>query len=120
MTGTVKCRITGANSCWYAEATQLNHQTRCTLWRLSTAFIIAFCFMVAEIVGGILSGSLAILTDAAHLLTDLGAFAVGIMTTLYSSRPGRGRKSFGLHRAQVLGSLLAVDLNWVAGECMYR
>lgn len=42
--------------------------------------IICFFFMIAEIVGGIMSDSLAILTDAAHMLSDVGGFAISILS----------------------------------------
>ena len=58
--------------------------------------------MVVEVVGGILANSLAIATDAAHLLTDLASFMVSLFSIWLASRPSTQRMSFGWHRAEVL------------------
>ena len=57
--------------------------------------------MVVEVVGGILANSLAIATDAAHLLTDLASFMVSLFSIWLASRPSTQKMSFGWHRAEV-------------------
>lgn len=69
--------------------------------------------MVAEIVGGILANSLAVATDAAHLLTDFASFMISIVAIYMSSRPATKRMSFGWYRAEVMGALISVLLIWV-------
>ena len=58
--------------------------------------------MVVEVIGGILANSLAIATDAAHLLTDLASFMVSLFSIWLASRPSTQRMSFGWHRAEVI------------------
>ena len=48
--------------------------------KLAIVVIICFGFMIVEIIGGIISGSLAILTDAAHMLSDVGGFMISMMS----------------------------------------
>ena len=57
--------------------------------------------MVVEVVGGILANSLAIATDAAHLLTDLASFMISLFSIWLASRPSTQQMSFGWHRAEV-------------------
>lgn len=68
-------------------------------WRLCAASAICFIFMVAEVVGGHVAGSLAILTDAAHLLIDLTSFLLSLFSLWLSSRPPSKRLTFGWYRA---------------------
>ncbi|RVE67192.1 hypothetical protein OJAV_G00114550 [Oryzias javanicus] len=76
--------------------------------------------MVAEIVGGYLAGSLAVMTDAAHLLTDLTSFIISLFSLWLSSKPATQRLSFGWHRAEILGALLSVFTIWlVTGVLVY-
>src|SRR5205085_4788941 len=69
--------------------------------------------MVAEAVGGILSNSLAIATDAAHLLTDLASFLISLFSIFLASRPASKKFNFGWYRAEVVGALTSVLLIWV-------
>ncbi|XP_051016508.1 proton-coupled zinc antiporter SLC30A8 isoform X2 [Acomys russatus] len=82
-------------------------------WRLCAASAICFVFMVAEVVGGHVAGSLAILTDAAHLLIDLTSFLLSLFSLWLSSRPPSKRLTFGWYRAEILGALLSVLCIWV-------
>ena len=69
--------------------------------------------MIAEVVGGILSNSLAIATDAAHLLTDFASFMISLFAIWVAGRPSSERMSFGWHRAEVLGAMVSVLMIWV-------
>ena len=69
--------------------------------KLIIASILCIVFMVVEVVGGVLSRSLAIATDAAHLLTDLASFMISLFSIWLASRPSTQRMSFGWHRAEV-------------------
>lgn len=68
--------------------------------------------MVAECVGGYLSDSLAIMTDAAHLLSDLLAFVISIYALLVGQRAPTDKLTFGSHRAEIVGALTSVILIW--------
>ncbi|XP_059220782.1 proton-coupled zinc antiporter SLC30A2 isoform X2 [Stomoxys calcitrans] len=69
-------------------------------------------FMICEIVGGIWSNSLAIATDAAHLLTDFASFMISLFAIWIAGRPSTQRMSFGWYRAEVIGALASVVMIW--------
>ena len=80
--------------------------------KLAIVVIICFGFMIIEIIGGIISGSLAILTDAAHMLSDVGGFMISMMSIWISQKRPTVGSSFGYHRAEVLGALASVLIIW--------
>ncbi|TRZ15574.1 hypothetical protein HGM15179_011505 [Zosterops borbonicus] len=69
--------------------------------------------MVGEALGGYLAHSLAILTDAAHLLTDFASIMISLFALWVSSRPPTKTMNFGWYRAEILGALLSVLSIWV-------
>jgi cobalt-zinc-cadmium efflux system protein len=70
--------------------------------KLSLALIVAF--MAAEIVVGLLASSLALLSDAAHMLTDAAALALALLAARLATRPAGGSMTFGLGRAEILSA----------------
>ncbi|XP_055902925.1 proton-coupled zinc antiporter SLC30A2 isoform X2 [Eupeodes corollae] len=80
--------------------------------KLIIASILCVFFMVAEIIGGYLSNSLAIATDAAHLLTDFASFMISLFAIWIAGRPSTQRMSFGWYRAEVIGALASVVMIW--------
>lgn len=68
--------------------------------------------MSMEIVGGFMANSLAIATDAAHLLTDFASFMISLFAIYVASRPATKKMSFGWHRAEVIGATASVLLIW--------
>ena len=87
-----------------------NAAARKKLWVVS---ILCLCFMVLEIIGGFLANSLAIMTDAAHLLSDLASFLISIFALWLATRAPTSRLSFGFHRAEILGALISVIMIWL-------
>ncbi|XP_018795171.1 PREDICTED: zinc transporter 2 isoform X1 [Bactrocera latifrons] len=81
--------------------------------KLIIASILCLVFMVCEIIGGILSNSLAIATDAAHLLTDFASFMISLFAIWIAGRPSTQRMSFGWYRAEVIGAMASVVMIWV-------
>ncbi|KAH8409938.1 hypothetical protein KR009_001450, partial [Drosophila setifemur] len=81
--------------------------------KLIIASVLCLVFMIAEIVGGVLSNSLAIATDAAHLLTDFASFMISLFAIWIAGRPSTQRMSFGWYRAEVIGALASVFMIWV-------
>ncbi|XP_075552620.1 proton-coupled zinc antiporter SLC30A2-like isoform X2 [Dermacentor variabilis] len=76
--------------------------------------------MLFELVGGILANSLAIATDAAHLLTDFASFMISLFSLWMGARPATKRLSFGWYRAEVIGALTSVIMIWaVTGVLVY-
>lgn len=66
-----------------------------------------------KILGGYFSSSLAIATDAAHLLTDFASFMISLFSLWMATRPATKKMSFGWYRAEVIGALTSVLLIWV-------
>ena len=92
---------------------------------LATALTLTASVMVVQIIGAILSGSLALLADAAHMFTDAAALVVALIATAIASRPADDRRTFGYQRAEVLGALangviLIVLCAWVGIEAVQR
>lgn len=93
--------------------------------RVAIAAILTFTFMIAEVVGGVISGSLALLADAAHMLTDAGSLVLAWIGFKLAERPADPTRSFGWGRFKVLAAfvngltllLLAV---WIVYEAIQR
>jgi cobalt-zinc-cadmium efflux system protein len=62
--------------------------------------------LVAEAVGGVLTGSLAVLADAGHLLSDTGAIGLALFAAALAARPAGGRMTFGYQRSEILAALV--------------
>lgn len=92
---------------------------------LAIALSLTATVMVVQVVGAILTGSLALLADAAHMFTDAAALVVALIATAIAARPADDRRTFGYQRAEVLGALvngivLIVLSLWVAFEAVQR
>jgi cobalt-zinc-cadmium efflux system protein len=74
--------------------------------RLWIALTLILGFMAVEVVAGILASSLALLSDAAHMLTDAGAIALALVAARLAARPAAGGYTFGLRRAEILSAQL--------------
>jgi cobalt-zinc-cadmium efflux system protein len=72
--------------------------------RLAIALGLIVAFIVGEIVAGILAHSLALLSDAAHMLTDAGALSLSLVVLRLAARPAQGNKTFGLRRSEILSA----------------
>ena len=73
--------------------------------RLWIALAINGAMLGVEVVGGILTGSLAVLADAGHLLSDVGSIGLALFAAALASRPGGARRTFGYQRSEVLAAL---------------
>ncbi|KAK1126573.1 hypothetical protein K0M31_004205 [Melipona bicolor] len=87
--------------------------------KLLLASTLCVIFMIAEIVGGVLSNSLAIATDAAHLLTDFASFMISLFSIWVANRPATKKMPFGWYRAEVIGALTSVLLIWVVTGILF-
>ncbi|XP_018416359.1 PREDICTED: zinc transporter 8 [Nanorana parkeri] len=81
--------------------------------KLYIAAAICFTFIVAEIAGGYMAGSLAVVADAAHLFVDLSSFLISICSLWLSSKPATKRLTYGWYRAEIVGALLSMITIWV-------
>ncbi len=89
------------------------------------AFVITFVFMIVEVIGGFLSGSLALIADAGHMLTDAGALVLAYSAFRFGRRAADERRTFGYLRFEVIAGLInAVSLFailiWIAYEAIDR
>ncbi|HET8539224.1 MAG TPA: cation diffusion facilitator family transporter [Anaeromyxobacter sp.] len=96
-----------------------------SLRRLAASLGLTAAVMIAEAVGGWLSGSLALLSDAAHMLTDAGALGLAVVAAVLAGRPADDRRTFGYRRAEVLGAQINVGALfvlsvWIAWEAVER
>ena len=92
---------------------------------LVIALILIGGFMIAEVIGGILSGSLALLSDAGHMITDTAAIALALVAQRMAQRDASSERTFGYRRAEVLAAMLnALSLwliaAWVFFEAYHR
>src|SRR5436305_5278126 len=71
---------------------------------LKGALALIVAFMAAEVVAGILASSLALLSDAAHMLTDAAALALSLFAARIATRPAEGAMTYGLGRAEILSA----------------
>jgi cobalt-zinc-cadmium efflux system protein len=74
--------------------------------RLAIALALTAGFMLAEVVGGLLTGSLALLADAGHMLSDAASLGLALLATWIAGRPATTRRTYGFQRAEILASLV--------------
>jgi cobalt-zinc-cadmium efflux system protein len=95
------------------------------LKRVMIALVLTGTFMVVEVIGGIISGSLALLADAGHMLTDTMALALAAAAFHVSKRPAGGNLTYGYQRFQILaafvnGLSLLLVVGWIFYEAVER
>ncbi len=84
--------------------------------RLTVVLGLTSSVLVAQVIGAWWSGSLALLADAGHMATDVGAVLLALAASVVAGRPATSRRTFGLHRAEILAALVnAVLLLGVSG-----
>ncbi len=83
--------------------TSLREVSRRRLW---WAMAIILLFLIVEVIGGLITGSLALLADAGHMLTDLLALAMAIFVGYLAQRPATPERTFGFLRAEVIGAFI--------------
>ena len=72
---------------------------------LKKALILTSVYLVAEAVGGMATGSLALLADAAHMLTDVGGLALALLAISFAERPATPARTYGYYRAEILAAV---------------
>ncbi|WP_312117151.1 cation diffusion facilitator family transporter [Brevibacillus reuszeri] len=73
---------------------------------LLVSFIIISLFLIVEVIGGFLTNSLALLSDAGHMLSDASALLLSLIAIHFAARPPTAKRSFGLHRFEILAALI--------------
>jgi zinc transporter 2 len=84
-----------------------------TLYKLITLLCLCVVFMIGEIIGGVIAGSIAIQTDAAHMASDIVAYFLSAMAIWISKREPTKRMSFGYFRSEILGAFFGILIIWV-------
>ncbi|MBI2711930.1 MAG: cation transporter [Bdellovibrio sp.] len=88
---------------------------------ITRAMIITLVFMAFEFIGGWFANSLALISDGAHMLTDVGALLLSLFAFWMARRPVTLSMSFGYHRAEILGALTSGLLIWgISGVLIYE
>ncbi len=89
--------------------------------RLALAFWTQLAFCAVELVGGILTNSLALLADAGHMLSDVGALGLSLLALQWATKPATSRKTYGYHRLEILVALVNGLALWaMAGYIFYE
>ncbi len=108
-----------------AEHQRSAHGAGRSLRRLGLSLGLTAAVMVVEAVGGLVSGSLSLVSDAGHMLTDAGALGLALVAAFLATRPADDKRTFGYRRAEVLaaqinvGALLVLAV-WIAWEAVQR
>ncbi len=108
-----------------AEHQRAAHGAGASVRRLGVSLGLTATVMVAEAVGGVVSGSLSLVSDAGHMLTDAGALGLALVAAYLCTRPADDRRTFGYRRAEVLaaqinvGALLVLSV-WIGWEAIGR
>lgn len=74
--------------------------------RMWIALAVNAAMLAVEAIGGVVTGSLAVLADAGHLLSDVGAIGLGLFAAALAARPAAGRMTFGYQRSEILAALV--------------
>jgi cobalt-zinc-cadmium efflux system protein len=89
--------------------------------RLLVVLSLTTAYLVAEVIGGLLTGSLALLADAGHMLADVFGLTMSLAAVRMAARPATPRRTFGFHRAEILAAVAnAVLLLGIAGFILYE
>ncbi|XP_010056043.2 metal tolerance protein 1 [Eucalyptus grandis] len=110
--------------CGFSDARNTSKDARemsTSMKKFLIAVVLCIIFMCVEVVGGIEANSLAILTDAAHLLSDVAAFAISLFSLWASGWEATPRQSYGFFRIEILGALVSIQIIWLlAGILVYE
>lgn len=74
--------------------------------RLVWALALTLTYMMAEVIGGVVTGSLALIADAAHMLTDAGGLGLALLAVRFAERPATPQKTYGYLRTEILAALV--------------
>lgn len=89
--------------------------------RVVFALVLTATFMIVEVIGGILSSSLALLADAGHMLTDTMALALAAAAFQVSNRPADAKRTFGYQRLQILAAFVnGISLLFIVGWILFE
>ncbi len=101
------------------------HGAEASRGRLTLVLVLSALYMVAEVVGGYLTNSLALLADAGHMLSDVASLVLALIAMQVALRPPTARRTFGYQRAEILaalanGAALVAASVWIVVEAWQR
>lgn len=89
--------------------------------RLIYVLLLSGTFLIAEVIGGIMTRSLALLADAGHMLTDVAGVGLALVAMRFARRPATPERTYGFHRAEILASLVnCVVLVGISGYILFE
>ena len=91
---------------------KLRLENRVAMFKLKIISTVCCSFMIIEFICGYLAGSLAIMSDATHLLSDLAGFLISLFSLIVAMKPADRNFTFGYHRFEVLGALASILIIW--------
>ena len=91
---------------------RLKVQNKVAMFKLKIISLVCFTFMTIEFIFGYIAGSLAIISDATHLLSDLAGFLISLFSLIVALKPADKHFTFGYHRFEVLGALASILIIW--------
>ena len=91
---------------------RLKIQNQVAMFKLKVISSVCFTFMTIEFIFGYIAGSLAIMSDATHLLSDLAGFLISLFSLIVALKPANKNFTFGYHRFEVLGALASILIIW--------
>lgn len=98
-----------------------NHSMGNGTGALQKALWITFAFMLIELAGGWIANSLALITDAVHMATDIGSLLLALFVAWLAKKPPQGRMTYGYYRAEILGALISGLALWaICGVIVYE
>jgi len=102
-----------------------SHASDAPVRSLRIALVLTATLLVVEVIGGILSNSIALLADAGHMLTDVAALGLALFVAWFSKQPSTPQKTFGYLRWEILaafvnGATLLLISAWIAWEAVLR
>ncbi|MER3581259.1 MAG: hypothetical protein C4347_00075, partial [Patescibacteria group bacterium] len=110
-----------ANDLSPASSKKCCRATRARNRRLAWVLVLTGCYMLAEAIGGWWTGSLALLADAGHMLTDVAALALALFAAWFSARPANSRKTYGYYRLEILAAFTnGISLALISALIIYE
>ena len=91
---------------------RLKIQNQVAMFKLKVISSVCCTFMTIEFIFGYIAGSLAIMSDATHLLSDLAGFLISLFSLIVALKPANKNFTFGYHRFEVLGALASILIIW--------
>lgn len=109
-------KMCGGATCGFSDANNTSKDVKersASMRKLWIAIVLCIIFMSVEVAGGIKANSLAILTDAAHLLSDVAAFAISLFSLWAAGWEATPKQSYGFYRIEILGALVSIQSIWL-------